>query len=1047
MLRLRGRIFAVAFLVAVGSIVSLVLPAEDDPATSKTLPPPAKIEVDFAKHIKPLFVKYCFRCHGPEKQQSGLRLDVPGDAIRGGDTGPAFEAGKSADSLLIKYVAGLDPELVMPPEGDKLSKDDVALLRAWIDQGAKWSGEAAGDGKVDTTHWSFRPVRRPDPPKVSDETWVRNAIDRFVLSRLDSKRIAPAPEADRRTLIRRLSLDLLGLPPTPAEIDAFVSDTRPDAYEQLVDRLLDSPHFGERWGRHWLDLARYADSDGYEKDSPRPFAWRYRNWVIDAINRDLPFDQFTIEQLAGDLLPEATLEQKVATGFHRNTLTNKEGGVDQEEYRVAAVIDRVNTTATVWLGLTLGCAQCHSHKYDPIVMHEYYGMFAFFNQGQEVDLPAPLPDEAAAYAQARQPYDAAHAPYVAAIAAFEKDQLPARQEAWERQLDKSSLPVWTVLEPTALTASGNVKFTKQIDGSYLVGGENGAAETYTLTVKTSLKGITAFRLEALPDSNLPARGPGRVAHGNFVLSEFRVAAQGTGEPHPLDLAAATADFSQDQWPVAAAIDGDTTTGWAIAPQFGKPHVAIFETKTDLDASGDTTLTIMLDQQYGSQHTIGRFRLSATTMPRPVKFDGLSDDIAAVLAVASDQRTGEQRKKLTAYYATLDPELTKLRQAEAEHAKQAPTPPATKAQTLAEVSPPRKTHIHVRGDFLRKGEEVQPHTPAVLHPFVASGGRTPTRLELARWLVDPANPLTARVTMNRVWKNLLGQALVTSVEDFGTRGDHPTHPDLLDWLAAEFIAPTCPPLSKGGETGAWSVKRMIKLIVLSATYRQSSQPRPELIGRDPRNTLLARQNRFRLEAEVLRDACLAASGLLTPAIGGPSVRPRQPAGISELTYAGSARWVESTGADRYRRGLYTWFQRTSPYPMLMTFDAPDSNVTCTRRDRSNTPLQALTLLNDPVFHECAQALGRRMMKESPGGDSAARVKFAFVTCLSRPPTDKERASLCQLFDDFRALAEVDHAAAAKLAGPPPPAESDLADTAACIAAARVVLNLDEFVTRE
>ncbi|MGE5192297.1 MAG: DUF1553 domain-containing protein [Deltaproteobacteria bacterium] len=1060
-----GRIFALAFLAAVGSVSSLGLRAADDSANSRVLPPPAKIEVDFAKHVKPLFAKYCFKCHGAEKQQAGLRLDVQGDAVRGGDSGPAFEAGKSADSLLIKYVAGLDPELVMPPEGDKLSKDDIALLRAWIDQGAKWSADGDAGGAVDTTHWSFRPVKRPEPPKVRDESWVRSAIDRFVLARLESKKIAPAPEADRRTLIRRLSLDLLGLPPTPLEIEAFVNDTRPDAWEQLVDRLLESPHFGERFGRHWLDLARYADSDGYEKDSPRPFAWRYRNWVIDAINRDEPFDQFTIEQLAGDLLPDATLEQKVATGFHRNTLTNKEGGVDQEEYRVAAVIDRVNTTATVWLGLTLGCAQCHSHKYDPIVMHEYYGMFAFFNQGQEIDLPAPLPDEAAAYAKAKQAYDTAHTPYLAAVAAFEKEQLPAREEAWERQLDKSSLAVWTVLEPTALAATGAARFVKQPDGSFLVSGENKAAETYTLTVKAPLRGITAFRLEALPDPGLPAQGPGRVKHGNFVLSEFRIAtAQGAGEPQPVELAAASADFSQDQWPVAAAIDGDVKTGWAIAPQFGRRHVALFETKADLDASDDTTLTVVLDQQHGTQHTIGRFRLSATTMPRPVEFDGFPDDVAAILGIGVDQRTGDERKKLLVYYATLDPELTKLRQAEAEHAKQAPAPPATKAQTLAEISPPRKTHIHVRGDFLRKGEEVQPHTPAVLHPFVATGGRTPTRLDLARWLVDPANPLTARVTMNRIWKNLFGQALVTSVEDFGTRGERPSHPDLLDWLAAEFVSPTSPPLSKGGQGGSrefvstaskpvarensgWSVKRMIRLIVQSATYRQSSQPRQELVGRDPRNTLLARQNRFRLEAEVLRDVYLAASGLLTPTIGGPSVRPRQPAGISELTYAGSARWVESTGPDRYRRGLYTWFQRTSPYPMLMTFDAPDSNVTCTRRDRSNTPLQALTLLNDPVFHECAQALGRRMMKESPGGDPATRLKFAFATCLGRPPTDKELASLIQLFGEFRALADADRAAAAKLAGTPPPAEADLADTAAAVAAARVLLNLDEFVTRE
>jgi hypothetical protein len=1048
----------------------------DDPQADNAvkLPPPAKVEVDFARDVRPLLSKYCFKCHGTEKQQAGLRLDVQGDAVRGGDSGPAFEAGKSADSLLIKYVAGLDPDVVMPPEGDKLSTDEVALLRAWIDQGAKWSDDPSGDGQVNAAHWSFRPIHRPESPQVKTEGWIRNPIDRFVLAKLEAKKIAPSPEADRRTLLRRLSLDLLGLPPTPSEIEAFVSDQSSDAYEQVVSRLLSSPHFGERWGRHWLDLARYADSDGYEKDSPRPFAWRYRNWVIDAINRDMPFDQFTIEQLAGDLLPGATLEQKVATGFHRNTLTNKEGGTDQEEFRVAAVIDRVNTTSTVWLGLTMGCAQCHSHKYDPIVMHEYYGMFAFFNQGQEVDIPAPYPIESEAYAKAKGTYDAAHAPYLAAITAFEKDQLPARQSAWEQSLDKSSLGTWTTLEPTAIIATGGVKFAKQSDGSFLAGGENKETDTYTLTVKTGLKGITALRLEVLPDPSLPAQGPGRVAHGNFVLSEFKMTStQGAAEAQKVELAAAAADYSQDQWPVAAAIDGDAKTGWAIAPQFGKRHVALFETKTDLDVSDNMTLSVILDQQYGAQHTIGRFRLSATTMPRPVKLEGMPEDIAAVLITPADQRTPEQQKKLTAHYASLDPELAKLRAAETEHAKQAPPPPATQAQTLAEISPLRKTHIHVRGDFLRKGEEVEPHTPAVLHPFHSSAGRSVNRLDLAHWLVDPANPLTARVTMNRIWKNLLGQPLVASVEDFGTRGERPSHPELLDWLSAEFMASTSPPLRKGGQGGSgelvnapkelpsatppspplrrwgtdpWSVKRMVRLIVQSATYRQSSAPRRELAERDPKNILVARQNRFRLEAEVIRDVSLAASGLFTPTVGGPSVRPKQPAGISELTYAGSARWVESTGPDRYRRGLYTWFQRTSPYPMLMTFDAPDSNVTCTRRDRSNTPLQALTLLNDPVFHECAQGLGRRIMKEQPG-DSAARLKLAFELCAARPPSDTEFSSLNQLFGEFRVLAEGDRAAAEKLVGVPKPADIDLADPAAAVALARVLLNLDEFVTRE
>jgi hypothetical protein len=1071
----RPRVGFIGLLIA--AVVCARHPAsfgcQDAKTRTDKLPAPAKVQVDFVRDIQPLLAKHCAKCHGSEKQVSGLRLDVPGDAVRGGDSGPAFEAGKSADSLLIKYIAGLDPDIVMPPEGDLVSNDEVALFRAWIDQGAKWPDILAGDGKLNTGHWAFHPIRRPAEPSLKSEGWVRNGIDRFVATKLEALGIAPSPEADRRALIRRLSLDLLGLPPTPAEIREFLDDARPEAYEILVDRLLKSPHFGERWGRHWLDLARYADSDGYEKDSPRPFAWRYRNWVINAINNDMPFDQFTIEQLAGDLLPNATLEQKVATGFHRNTLTNKEGGTDQEEFRVAAVIDRVNTTSTVWLGLTLGCAQCHSHKYDPLLMHEYYGMYAFFNQGNEVDLPAPLPAEAEAYAQAKSAYDAAHAPYLAAITEFEKTQLPDRLTVWEQGLDKSSLPIWTILEPISIAATGGAKFARQNDGSYLASGENKPVDTYTLEFKGGLQGISALRIEVLPDPALPANGPGRVAHGNFVLSEVRALAHASGysEPQPVAWGPATADFSQDQYPVSAAIDGDPKTGWAVAPQFGRRHVAVFETKSNLDIPEDGTLTVVLDQQHGSQHTIGRLRLSMTTMPRPAQLDGFSADIAAILAAPLDQRTDADQKRVASYYAPLDTELAKLRQAEAEHAKQSPPFPATRAQTLAEINPPRKTHIHVRGDFLRKGEEVQPHTPAVLHAFRGPGGRSANRLDLARWLVEPSNPLTARVVMNRVWKNLFGQALVTSVDDFGTRGEKPSHPELLDWLAAEFMQAS-PPVSKGeaGQTGAggatragppvlrgeasggvsnngaWSTKRIIRLIVLSAAYRQSSLPRSDLLEHDPRNVLLARQGRFRVEAEVLRDVCLAASGLLTPTLGGPSVRPKQPEGISELTYAGSARWVESTGPDRYRRGLYTWFQRTSPYPMLMTFDAPESNVTCTRRDRSNTPLQALTLLNDPVFHECAQALGRRIVAECLA-DPAARSAYAFKLCVGREPDNGEARELAGLFAEFRNLVSADSAAAAKLAGEPTPAESDLIEMAAAVALARVLLNLDETVTRQ
>lgn len=773
-----------------------------------TLPPASSTAVDFDRDVRPILTENCLACHGPTKRQAGLRLDEKARAYAGGDSGPAFEPGKSAESLLIEYVAGLDDATVMPPEGDRLTPGEVGLLRAWIDQGASWPNGVtlapASPAKPGGDHWAFRAPSRPDLPPVRGQDWVRNPIDAFILARLEANEVEPSPKADRTTLIRRLSLDLLGLPPSPAEVRAFLDDLRPDAYERLVDRLLASPHYGERWGRHWLDLARYADSDGYEADRGRPHAWRYRDWVIDALNRDLPFDRFTTEQLAGDLLPGAGLDQKTATGFHRNTLTNKEGGVDKEEFRVAAVVDRVNTTGTVWLGLTVGCAQCHTHKYDPIVHREYYQLFAFFNSAEEVDLLAPLPGEMEVHERALKTYRAEREPLVQAVVAT------------HRAPDVFSVPLARTLAERALK-------------------------------------------------------------------------------------------------------------------------------------------------------------------KPV-FSG------------------------------------------------------SKVQALVEGPRPRATHIHVRGDFLRKGEEVRPGTLEALHPMEASG-ESPNRLDLSRWLTDPVNPLTPRVTVNRIWRNLFGRGLVATIDDFGTRGELPSHPELLDWLATEFVA------------RGWSQKATIRTIVTSSTYRQSSRSRPDLADRDASNVWLARQNRLRLEAEVLRDVTLAAGGLLNPTIGGPSVRPPQPSGVSEISYAGSVKWVESKGADRYRRGLYTWFQRTSPYPMLMTFDAPDSNVCAVRRERSNTPLQSLTLLNDPVFFECAQALGRRIVEESGSDDVEGRIRFAFDLCLAREPSDEEVSVLGRLWHDLERQCRAQPEAAAKLVGPYRAAGVDVSEAAACVALGRTMMNLDEFVTRE
>lgn len=836
----------------------LLLAAPGAVRADDSLPPPSKGPVDFTRDIQPILAAHCIACHGPQKQKGGLRLHSAGPALEGGDSGPSFEPGNSEESLLIEKVAGLDEAGVMPPKGDRLTSEEIGKLRAWIDQGARWP-----DGLVLATeppvpkHWSFQAPVRPDPPRVEHRAWARNEIDRFVLAKLEAEGVLPAPEAQRSTLIRRLSIDLLGLPPTPDEVASFLADTRPDHYERLVDRLLASPHFGERWGRHWLDLARYADSDGYEKDSPRPFAYRYRDWVIEAFNRDLPFDQFTIEQLAGDLLPNPTIDQRVATGFHRNTLTNKEGGVDQEEFRVAAIVDRVNTTGTVWLGLTVGCAQCHTHKYDPITQREYYGLFAFFNSSDEVDLGVPpRPEDRAAYDQAMTKHEAALAKARKALENDEARQRPARQTRWE---------------------------------------------------------------------------------ASFV---------------------------------------------------------------------------------------------------PATAKDVPSEVLAILAIPPDERTEADADKLADYHRSIDEESRRLKARVDALLKKAPRL-ESKAPTLAERPGGRPTHLLVRGDFLRPGDEVTPGTPAFL-PALERTGAALTRLDLACWLVDESNPLCARVEVNRTWEHLLGRALVTSMGDFGLRGEPPTHGALLDWLATEY------------PRRGWSRKALIKLIVTSATYRQSSRNRPELVDRDPNNEWLARQNRYRPEAEIVRDLFLDTGGLLTREIGGPSVRPPQPEGISELTYANSAKWVVSTGADRYRRGLYTWFQRTSPFPMLMTFDAPDANVCLVKRDRSDTPLQALTLLNDATFVECAQGLAARVLDSCDAfrrATTEGRLRDLYRLALGRDPTAEEMPVLQSLHDSLLDQAEQAGPAAEALAGRAAIDGVPVAEAAAWVALARTVMNLDEFVTRE
>ena len=1016
------------------------------------LPAAADRQVDFAADIQPLFKKNCFSCHGAEAQESGLRLDQKQRALDGGDHGQAIVPGKSADSRLVHLLAGIDEEVgLMPPEGmgTPLTPAEIGLVRAWIDQGAKWP-EDADASLAGSDHWSLKPVQRSALPSVADSSWPSSAIDAFILARLEREKVHPSPEAPRATLLRRLYLDLIGLLPTPEEAEAFAESTDPDACERAADRLLASPRYGERWGRYWLDQARYADSDGYEKDNPRPFAWRYRDWVIQALNADMPFDQFTIEQIAGDLLPAATLSEKTAVGFHRHTLHNTEGGVDPEEDRVKKTVDRTNTIGTVWLGLTLGCTQCHSHKYDPITQREYYQMYAFFNQLEEQNIDAPTPEQAARLAADKEIHTRKLAELEAAVKEFESNKLAAAQEAWEATATAMAAS-WQPLSVKSAKSAKGATLTADPDGAVLVSGTNENSDVYTVELALPPGEFTAIRLEVLPDDKLPAKGPGRAPHGNFVLTKLTARTS-----TDIAFAAARADFSQDKCDVGLALNDNAADFWAIAPQFGKRHVAVFDAKEPFGADAASTLTLILDQTYpsGDPHNLGKFRVWVTSAPPPAPLEGLPAEVTAAISVAKGARTDAQRKTIADYYRTIDAELIKLAKGVADHQAKTPSLPAdVKAQSVAKTDKPRATNVLLRGDFLSPGDPVQPQTLSILPP-IQPRAEVPDRLDLVRWLVDPNQPLTPRVTVNRIWQQLFGRGIVVTSDDFGKQGERPSHGELLDWLAGELIRleSTVPSPQSTRDSGLgtrdWSVKRMIRKIVSSATYRQSSALRPELTERDPENVLLARQSRRRLESEIIRDVALSASGLLTNRIGGPSVRPPQPAEYATITYAGSAKWVASQGADRYRRGMYTFFQRTSPYPMLMTFDTPDTNECAVRRVTSNTPLQALTLWNDPVFVEAAQSLGLRIVGQASNLPLRDRVSFAFKVCLSREPTSEELHDVVALYEAQLATCRSDDKAAAQIVGNQPlPAGISTAEAAAWIGVARALINLDEFITRD
>ncbi len=1164
--------------------------------------------VDFLGEVRPVLASHCFKCHGPDEKarKGGLRLDQRDAVLKPAKSGKAaVVAGKPDESELIKRLGSVDPDEVMPPPATKhaLTVAQKELLRRWVTEGADFK-----------PHWAFvRPIRPAVPQVAASRSPVRNPIDNFIRARLAKEGLEASAEVDRVTLVRRVYLDLIGLPPSPENVDAFVADPSPEAYESLVDGLLASRHYGERWARRWLDLARYADTNGYEKDRPRSM-WPWRDWVINALNDDLPFDQFTIQQIAGDLLPAATSDQRIATGFHRNTMINEEGGVDPLEFRFYSMVDRVHTTATTWLGMTMACAQCHSHKYDPIEHRDYYGFMAFLDNADEPVMDVPDPGTAAS-----------------------RREIEARAEAMTAGL-RTKFPAdenVTLVTPAAsrVIAESGASPERLDDGSYRFSGPTPDKETYTFEFETELTHVTLLNLDVLADDSLPKKGPGRSGNGNFVLAEMEIRAgalSGTAETVPVKIASATADFEQGGFPARDSLDGKRDTGWGISGD-GNWNInrrATFRFETPVAFPGGARFQVRLVQSYGSQNVLGRARLSfgvekpdARSMeerrsdnlarrfeawqqreagrarswtrlrpvearsripvltveddasvfvssdqtksdtyelkfhpglktitairlevlpddrlPRrgpgrvayegpfgdfflstfsadaggqPVKWARASqtyasggntadkaidddqqsgwsidggqgrshvavfipekpltdvalleirmlfekyfaaglgrfrisvtddargaeavnwpDDLQSALVKPATDRSAAERESLLALYLSVAPELASSRAEIDKVRREAPAYSTTLVMRERPAENPRVTMIRNRGDYLQPTQPATAGLPNVFAAFLMQQPRN--RLEFARWLVSRENPLSARVAMNRQWSAFFGRGLVRTTEDFGFQGELPTHPELLDWLAVEFM-------DRG-----WSQKQMHKLIVMSATYRQSARVTPEALEKDPQNRLLARAPRFRLEAELVRDLALRVSGLLSETVGGPSVFPPQLPSITKEGTYGPLDWTVSRGGDRYRRGLYTFAKRTAPYATFSLFDAPSGESCLARREVSNTPLQSLTLLNDEVFLEAAQALGREALRGE--GDETAQARRLFRQILARAPQPEELGRIVSFYRAQLGRIASGELKAEELAGD---GKEDRIRHAAWTTVARALLNLDETMTK-
>ncbi len=1017
-----------------------------------------KQPVNFALQIRPLLSDACFHCHGPaeEDREADLRLDTRAGAfepLSGGEI--PIVPGKPEQSLIYERIMSDDPDLQMPPadSGKKLSGSQKELIRQWIAEGADWS-----------QHWAFVPPVRPALPKVKNEKWVQNPIDRFVLRQLENNGLSPSAQADKLKLLRRLYLDLTGLLPSVREIDLYMKDTSGQAYEKKVEELLNSPHYGEKWARHWLDAARYSDSDGFEKDKPR-FVWNYRDWVVRSLNKDLPFDQFVIEQIAGDMLENPTQDQIIATGFLRNSMLNEEGGIDPEQFRMEAMFDRMDAIGKSIMGLTIQCCQCHSHKYDPITQTDYYRMFAFLNNSYEHNAIVYSPEEEIQIAGIRY--------QIREIEAKLKQSMPEWQkqmQRWEESV-KNNQPNWKVLNIKNSTGSNSQRYYTQSDGSILSQGYAPARFTGQFAVTVDDKQMNAIRLELLVDPRLPANGPGRGLNGMLALSEFKLYVSSAKTPDKKQLVKfvnVTADYSNEHHqlspeyymatdgttgftgPVTYAIDGDNKTAWGIdaGPALrNQSRKAVFVAEKNFAFPEGTRLEFHLVQMHGGWNSndnqtlnLGRFRISVSDQ-KDVTADPVPATVREILDIPREKRTADQNEAVFSYWRTT------VDQWKTENDRIARLwklhPEGTMQLVMMErTTEPRETYYLERGDFLKPKQKVTAGVPAIMNPLPKN--EPLNRLTFARWLVDRNSPTVARAAVNRAWQAFFGRGIVATSEDLGSQGEAPTHPQLLDWLAVELM------------DNGWSMKKLHRMIVLSATYQQTSNTTPELLEKDPYNRLLAHGPRFRVDGEIVRDIALSASGLINLKMGGPGVYPPS-AKFLYLPPAsyGTKRWPdELAGNSKYRRALYTFRYRSVPYPVLKNFDTPNGDASCVRRDRSNTPLQALTTLNETLFMECAQGLALKTIQQG-GKKDDQRIKFAFRSCLTRSPTEEELKVLTDLLHSQRkriqsgeidAKALITDQAGRKVVVPPTNVKISDSDMALWTILSRVILNLDETISK-